>query len=429
MGEAASGMPVTRVMKSWTEQMGFPVISVKSRQEGSDKILTLTQTKFCSGLESDGNGYLWNIPISIACRDGRDVIKVMLDKQSMEVKISNIEEEDWIKLNPGFVEFYRVNYTSKDLEKLCQAVQSHQLSPVDRLNILDDVFSLISAGKMETVLGLRLLQAYKAEDSYIVWNSINNAIVNLSILLADQPYYCNFERFVLDIFSEIKQKVTWDARDDEEHFDTLLRSLVLSRIGKCGDEEIRAEAKRKFEQHVSGAVPIRPDLRSTVYSCTACLGDSADFESMLRLYRSADQDEEKDRLGRAGLTSFQSIDTLQKVLLFSISEDVRAQDSVFIIGGVARNKNGRDLAWPFFKENFVMLKERYSSGFLLAHLVKSVTERFLTGEMACVIENYFEKNALPGAVRNVQQAVETIRLNVAWLARDGEAIKNFFSKI
>ena len=158
-------------------------------------------------------------------------------------------------------------------------------------------------------------------------------------------------------------------------------------------------------------------------------GDSSDFDAMLRLYRSADQDEEKDRLGRAGLSSFQSVDTLQKVLLFSISDDVRAQDSVFIIGGVARNRNGRDLAWQFFKENFVMLKERYSSGFLLAHLVKSVTERFLTGEMACGIENYFEENTLPGAVRNVKQAVETIRLNVAWLARDGEAMKNFFSKI
>ena len=52
--EAASSLPVTSVMKTWTEQMGFPCISVTSQQEGADRVLTLRQAKFVGDGSSDG---------------------------------------------------------------------------------------------------------------------------------------------------------------------------------------------------------------------------------------------------------------------------------------------------------------------------------------------------------------------------------------
>ena len=113
------------------------------------------------------------------------------------------------------------------------------------LQVLDDVFSLIVAGKESTDNGLRLLSAYKEEDSYIVWNAVNNNVAKLQVILADQECYHQFQEFVLDLFSVIKTKVSWDPVENETHFDTLLRSLVLGRLGRYGDEEVRAEAKRR----------------------------------------------------------------------------------------------------------------------------------------------------------------------------------------
>ena len=110
--------------------------------------------------------------------------------------------------------------------------QTKELSPVDRLQIIDDLFSLIMAGKAFTVEGLRLLKAYKDEDSYIVWNAISNSVAKLQVIVADQDYYENFKQFVLDVFSVIKTKTTWDPAEDETHFDTLLRSLVLNKLGR-----------------------------------------------------------------------------------------------------------------------------------------------------------------------------------------------------
>ena len=43
---------------------------------------------------------------------------------------------------------------------------------------------------------------------------------------------------------------------------------------------------------------------------------------------------------------------------------------------------GRDLTWQFFKDKFVILNERYSSGFMLSRLVKSSTCDLLGEERA-----------------------------------------------
>ena len=61
---------------------------------------------------------------------------------------------------------------------------------------------------------------------------------------------------------------------------------------------------------------------------------------------------------------------------------MRAQDSVHFMSSVAARRLGRDLAWQFFKDRFVMLNERYSSGFLMSRLVKSSTTDLLGEERA-----------------------------------------------
>lgn len=72
--------------------------------------------------------------------------------------------------------------------------------------------------------------------------------------------------------------------------------------------------------------------------------------------------EEQDRIGRS-LGLAKNLNVLKKVLEFAISEDVRSQDTVFIMISVGMNKVGRPLAWNFFKENKKFLGERYPVSF------------------------------------------------------------------
>jgi len=429
--ENASNLPVNKVMKSWTEQMGFPCIHVSSRQEGSERILTLTQSKFVGDGKSNdvAKRARWHIPVTISSAQG-ETVKVMMNAEEEQtvVKMNNVNASDWVKLNPSVIGFYRVHYNQMDLDLLCEAVKTKALPAIDRLNVLDDLFSLIAAGKSKTVDGLRLLKSYKNEDSYIVWNNISQVIGNLSVVISDTDFYAEWEKFILDLFSVVKSSVSWDPVEGESHLSTLLRSIVIGRLGKAGDQEIRQEAKRRFDLHVIGTSQINPDIRSAVYSIVGSIGAEDDYNTMVKLHEEAELHEEKARIARSGIAAFANKSLLAKALEFSISASVRAQDSVHMIGSVACRRQGRDLSWQFFKDNFVLLSERYRPGFLLSRLVQSCCSDFLTEQRAMEIEKFFADHPLPGSERNVAQAVETIRMNAAWLRRDLSDIANFFKQ-
>jgi len=51
--------------------------------------------------------------------------------------------------------------------------------------------------------------------------------------------------------------------------------------------------------------------------------------------------------------------------------EVRSQDTVFVIAGATTTVDGRELVWKFVCDNWTMLHSRYSGIFLLARLVKA----------------------------------------------------------
>ena len=67
------------------------------------------------------------------------------------------------------------------------------------------------------------------------------------------------------------------------HLDTLLRSLVIGRLVWFKDEAIIAEAKKRFEAHVSGKTLLPADLRSAVYKAVLSGGDESTYDTMLRV--------------------------------------------------------------------------------------------------------------------------------------------------
>ncbi|KDO73545.1 hypothetical protein CISIN_1g002775mg [Citrus sinensis] len=115
--EEGSGEPVNKLMNSWTKQKGYPVISVKVKEEK----LELEQSQFLSS-GSPGDGQ-WIVPITLCC-GSYDVCKNFLlynKSDSFDIKellgCSISKEGDnggWIKLNVNQTGFYRVKY-DKDL--------------------------------------------------------------------------------------------------------------------------------------------------------------------------------------------------------------------------------------------------------------------------------------------------------------------------
>ncbi|RUS74701.1 hypothetical protein EGW08_017531, partial [Elysia chlorotica] len=426
--EEASGKPVGEMMATWTKQKGFPVLKVDQEQCGKDRHLTVSQSKFMAGGGPAPSGYRWLVPVSVLTQSQPDqpMLLGLMDNCSKDFCLHFVSHGQWVKLNAGTVGFYRVMYPSEMLQALMPAVKDLSLPPKDRLGLQSDLFALSRAGLTPAVDVLRTVGAYKNETDFTVWSNLSSNLSSISAILQYSDIYPAFKKYVINLFSKIASDVGWDPKPDEDTLTPLLREVVLARMGRYGDEATVAEANKRFEAHCSGEAKLPADLKSAVYTTVLSNGDSQVYEKMLKLYDEADMQEERVRIGRA-LGSVEDKELIQKVLFFSLSEKVRAQDAVFFISGCTGSAVGRELAWKFFKENFLTLSDRYQGGFLLSRLVQSTTEHFATEDMAAEVDEFFKEHPLPSAERTIQQSIENIKLNAKWLEREEEAVKKYLS--
>ncbi|XP_065074613.1 puromycin-sensitive aminopeptidase [Ochlerotatus camptorhynchus] len=426
--EETSKKPVGSIMSTWIKQMGFPVVKIlSSEQKENSRVLKLQQEKFCAdGCQAEKKSH-WMIPIIISTPSSSHAHTFIMDKETVEVVVENVDPNHWVKLNPASIGYYRTQYKADMLDKFLPEISSNSMQPLDRLGLLDDLFALVQAGRSSTVDALKVMDACYNEPDYTVWSSISNFLSKLQLLLANTPVEEQFNQYGTRLYRTVADKLGWAVKPDENHLDTLLRPLVLSRLVSFRCPQTVAEAKAKFADHASGKCVLPADLRSTCYKAVLQNGNLATFNEMLRLYRATDLHEEKDRISRA-LGSISNVDILRKVIAFAMSDEVRAQDSVFVIVSVAINPKGRDMTWNYFKENWKILLDRYEGGFLLSRLIKYLTENFSTEERALEVEQFFKEHEFPGTERTVSQSIETIRLNVAWVKRDLDGITAYLKQ-
>lgn len=203
--------------------------------------------------------------------------------------------------------------------------------------------------------------------------------------------------------------------------------MVINWLIGLEDPDTLKEAKVRFEAHVAKKTTIPADLRGSVYKAMLKLDCDDAFNTIMKMYRDCDLNDERERiLGSLGYTK--DPEKLKEVLRFSMSDEVKQQNSIYGIISATNQYQGRLLAWEFVKENFAVFVQRYSSGFLLPKVMKHTLENFVTEAKAKEIEEFFRLNPIPGIDRTVQQSVENIRANALCLERNIDNITSFFQE-
>nr|XP_018910157.1 PREDICTED: puromycin-sensitive aminopeptidase-like [Bemisia tabaci]XP_018910165.1 PREDICTED: puromycin-sensitive aminopeptidase-like [Bemisia tabaci]XP_018910174.1 PREDICTED: puromycin-sensitive aminopeptidase-like [Bemisia tabaci] len=429
--EESSGKPLKEMMTTWTKQMGFPLLTIESsRQLDDSRELVISQAKFGGDGKATECNSLWLVPLSF-CKSSSPqeaCFATVLKERRATIIVPNVKPDEWLKLNCGTYGFYRTQYPGDLLLQFIPDIKRKTLAPLDRTGLLDDLFALVQCGNASTTTLMELMLGMEDEDNYVVWATINYCLSELAIILSDTALEEPFHKFGRRLMETIYKKVGWDPQPNESHLKTLLRSMVIDRLGQFGHDGVIAEAKKRFENHICKKEALTADLRAAVYKAVLSTNEKDIFETMLQLYKQEDLHEEKQRISNS-LGVVKDAQLLMRVLEFAISDDVRAQSAVSMIVSVGLTAQGRELAWNFIKNNWQTFKNMYKDGILLISLVGQSTENFTSEEKAKDVENFFKQNPWPGVERTVRQSIESIRNHAAWLERDRDSIKDFLSKI
>ncbi len=409
--EKVSKKPVKKIMKNWTSKPGYPLVSILQKKNK----LQLTQERFFSSSissKSSNDKTIWSIPLD----------SFLFSKKTIDIP----KPKNWAKLNRGETSFVRVKYPSHLLKLLENPIKKKTLNPEDRFGLIRDAFMMAQSGHGLTVDALKLITASKNEDNYIVWTEIAGDFRVLDNLFFGEKFYDIYKSFCLNIFKPIFEKVGWDKKPSESHFQTLLRSIVIYGMGNNGDKNTIAKAKEIFKTNLEES-KLDSDLRGVVYILAAENGEEKEYKVFKNMYEKTPFQEEKDRILRA-LCSFKNKKLLEESLKFSFSEETRAQDRVKAVSFVWGNPVGREIAWEFVQKNWQSIVKTFGGGHLYSRFIKPASN-FVDEKKAQEIEKFFKKNSPEGLERTILQATEQIRANDEWLARDKIKIAAFLQKV
>lgn len=421
--EKVSHKPVKKFMTKWVSSSGYPVIILDEPKIGK---LNISQNQFSlKPLKNQPSSKaLWQVPLQFELIKGELSDLELLTHGKKQISVS--PNAKYIKSNPQETGFFRTMYSPSLLAKLYEPVRSKELSVVDRLGIVRDLFAMSSAGLVPSSAFLEFLIAYEDEDSYVVWAEILSGMKDIYNLLDQEPQIQKkLAQYYRKILMPVVTKVGWDQDHHESQARGLLRSAVLNQYGFYGDKATIVKAQKLFATRNSK--PINPDLRATVYALAAREGDITTQVTLKKMYSNEGLQEEQRRIGSA-LTSFSNSTLYLKGLDFALSKPVRSQDAALLIAVGLHNSKHKHIAWKWIQKNWPTIYSRYDNNHLLVFIVKSLSV-LSTKEHTTDLKNFFKMNPAPSAQRAIKQVLEQIELKILWKKRDTKDIEKFLNQL
>jgi len=419
--EEVSGKPISSVMTSWTRQTGYPVLRVD--KAGSNKI-SCNQIRFLSAgaLTDEDKQTKWMVPISYISAATNEAKKVLMDGRDLEMEVNT---SGWLKLNQGQSGVYRVCYPHDMYIQFIEPIRKKTLGVVDRLGLLMDVMALARAGIVPTSSALDILAAFTEETDY---TCVSNVISSLSeieeIFGQDEECTKKIRALGRNLLKSAAAYVGWDAKPNDAHVVSLLRTTVLTALQNFDDESVIAESKVRFNTFLKDSSSLPADLRIPVYFAAVKAGGDQEFDAVIALHDKSDLNEEKVRCIRA-LGNTTHVHLLEKLLTWGTAH-VRAQDLMYVMAGVANNPKGYDFAWNYLKEQWGNWIKKYGSGnFMLTRFMELGTKGFCAESKAVEVEAYFKTVETTGVDRKLAQCLEGIRVRAAWVERDAANVKQW----
>ncbi|XP_061775890.1 aminopeptidase N-like [Nerophis ophidion] len=413
---------VTTLMATWTEQIGFPVVTINT----TDGEVYQKHFLFNTSLESS---LWWFVPIRVSSNTSATSLVWLENDKTVKKDQFVSKHGEWILANVGCVGYYRVNYDPKNWDRLLTQLQSNpQRIPVmNRGQLIDDVFNLARANLVDVTLALNFTGFLRNETDYIPWQS---AVWNFEyfVLMFDRSeVYGPMQAYIRDQvkgFYGFFRNLTDHSAVPQDHYQQHSQITAIDVSCSNGLPECVHMATTKFHDWMnsnSSENNIHANLRSVVYCQAVAAGGEKEWEFTWNKFQSSKESSEKDQLRRA-LSCTKEIWLLSRYLEYTLDpEKIRLRDVTSTISDIARNVAGHGLAWNFLRANWDYISQ--GGG---AKLIDRVTRRFSTAFELEELENFATNNDLGSSSRALDQAIERTKVNIQWVADNKATIVDWF---
>jgi aminopeptidase N len=390
--------PVNRIMKSFVEQPGAPLLSVRTRCVGNATEVTLGQQRYVGTPRAAATRQQWTLPVCVTTATGPATCTIVSEAQQT-IRAPGCGPA---LINADARGYYITEYDPAAVAAL--ATRTPPLTAPERISLLGDEWRVVVAGRHDVGTYLDLAAAFAADPTPAVLTEAARRLAYVGETIVGASERERFDAWVIRTFRPVLERVGTDPSPSDDE-DTNSRRGVLWQL-LAGDAELQARARARARAYMSDPSSSPPSLVAQVLQVAAAGGDQALYDEYLRRMKAATTAPEEFYRYFNALASFRDADLVARTLAYTISPDVRSQDTPLLLEQMLGSP-ARDAAWTFIRQEWPALTAKVGV-FQSMPMIVGALGSFCSAERAAEIRAFFAAHPVPEAARSLTQALERI---------------------
>jgi puromycin-sensitive aminopeptidase len=430
--EQAAGRPVAPVVRAWITKPGFPLVTVRRREQDGRAFLEVAQERYFANPreKTAARRTRWPIPLVARVLPPRGkprLVRELVSGARGRIALGAAKAAPVVYANAEESGFFRPIHDDALLAAL--GANLPRLSAAERIGLVGHQWAGVRAARAPLADLLRIVGALADEGEADVLDALLGPLATLDDLIApaagpDAPVA--LRRWLARHFAPRFGALGWAPQRDEPDRIRLRRAALLRIAGGIAEApEIVAAAHGRAEEYLRERASLDANLATPTVELAARFGDARLYESYLKTFLDARTPQERTRFELA-LTCFREPVLVDRTLELVLSDAVPIQDAVPMLGRALENPAGRDATWRMIRERWPALAPRVPPG-LAPRLVQALPLLQTRRHRAEVVA-FLRAHPLPSAVRAGKQALERFDLNEELRRRAGKELAAWLAK-
>jgi aminopeptidase N len=403
---ANSHQPVDKIMSSFVTQPGVPLLTFSERREGG---VPVAQSRFFLSVAETNRasvgGTQWTVPVCLKT-NGEPICRVLRpDDPALPLPMD--AGLPMLYTNARAKGYFRTEYTPSQLSAITAKAET-SLTPAERIGLLGDRWALVLSGRAAVGDYLDLVLALKQDPDAAVLDTAYQQIKKIDADIASEEDRIELaavlRRQFEPVYVGLGSPVKGESFDRQQ-----LRGTLFELLGDAHDSTVLAEAQlltaRTFAVDNKKDKTLDPALSDAAVLVSTSNGDATLYDKLLAVSKGSGEPGQQTDALRA-LARFRDPALVTRTLDYTVSGQVRNQDSWTILAALLHDRETRDQTWDYIQKNWDKIRPQLtvSSG---AEVV-AATGSFCTVRQRDEVASFFSTHKVDAAKHTLAAAVDSI---------------------
>jgi len=420
---AVSHRPVDKIISTFVNEPGVPLVSVTASCKGNQTRLHLEQQRFFrdSATMKKGSSELWNIPVCL--RNSQGVQCEILTKRQEDFSVKGCSP--WTVGSADAYGYYVTEYAPANLAPLVSGAEA-VLYPDERFRLHGDQWQLMRADRSTIADYLKLAHGLAADRDRALWEFMFGYFRFVQDYLATPADRPQFEAWARGLLGPLVQDLGWQSSPGDSADLRTLRAKAIDALAYSGNDQATQEkAVAMVEQVLNDPGKYDADLTPTFIHIASSHGSPELYDKFLQAAKSTQSVEQYYQYLNA-LASFRDPKLVERSLQMVLTPEIRNQDATDFLGSILSDPVTGQQAWEFVKLRWNELGQKLASA-RRDDIVGSIVG-FCNASEREDVRQFFSDHAIPGAERTLKQVLERINNCIHTRSEQTSSLESFLSQ-